>query len=253
MFNQKIFGEKLKNYRKAQNVTQEEAAEKIGVSGQAVSKWENGECLPDVYNLKLIGQVYRISIDSLLDIVDDRKEKIIQTIKVLGATFELVEKPETILAGKIIYAKDFPNAQSFNCAINSIDKFQKQLIYDRVVDCVQPVYDMALSDDFYEYYNSKICRFLGIVRETTNEHQPEGVDVYKMPKSLYIRGYTDDAMARCIFVKEKCEIWEIFYSIRNSWMTSRGFKPAKNGACELEVYDAASQNTGYAYVPVTQS
>ena len=48
MFNQIAFGEWLKKYRKTKNFTQEELAAKISVSGQAVSKWEKGECLPDV-------------------------------------------------------------------------------------------------------------------------------------------------------------------------------------------------------------
>jgi len=68
MFNQVAFGEKLKNYRKLKNLTQEEVAEKIGVSGQAVSKWEKGECLPDCYNLKMLGKAYQISVDALLDV-----------------------------------------------------------------------------------------------------------------------------------------------------------------------------------------
>jgi len=42
MFDQKEFGQKLKRYRKSFSLTQEELAEKIGVSGQAVSKWEAG-------------------------------------------------------------------------------------------------------------------------------------------------------------------------------------------------------------------
>jgi two-component system cell cycle response regulator len=68
MFNQEAFGEKLKNHRKLKNLTQEDVAEKIGVSGQAVSKWEKGECLPDCYNLKMLGKVYQISVDALLDV-----------------------------------------------------------------------------------------------------------------------------------------------------------------------------------------
>jgi len=62
MFNQDTFGDKLKTIRKEKNLTQEEVAEKIGVSGQAVSKWEKGECLPDVYNLKLLARLYRMLI-----------------------------------------------------------------------------------------------------------------------------------------------------------------------------------------------
>ena len=42
MLDQKIFGEKLRNHRKNIGFTQEEVAEKIGVSAQAISKWEAG-------------------------------------------------------------------------------------------------------------------------------------------------------------------------------------------------------------------
>jgi len=45
MFNQAIFGENLKNIKKDSNLTREAVAEKIGVSGQAVSKWEKRHCI----------------------------------------------------------------------------------------------------------------------------------------------------------------------------------------------------------------
>ena len=67
MFDQKIFGEKLRNHRKNLKMSQEEVADKIGISPQAVSKWENGDCLPDCYNLKLLSEIYNISLDVLLE------------------------------------------------------------------------------------------------------------------------------------------------------------------------------------------
>lgn len=67
MLDQKIFGEKLRNHRKKLGMTQEEVAEKVGVSPQAISKWESGDCLPDCFNLKAISDVYRISVDVLLE------------------------------------------------------------------------------------------------------------------------------------------------------------------------------------------
>ncbi|MBR5221777.1 MAG: helix-turn-helix transcriptional regulator [Clostridia bacterium] len=48
-------------------MTQEEVAEKVGVSAQAVSKWEAGDCLPDCFNLKAISDIYQISADVLLE------------------------------------------------------------------------------------------------------------------------------------------------------------------------------------------
>ena len=67
MLDQKIFGEKLRNHRKKLGMTQEEVAQKIGVSPQAISKWEAGDCLPDCFNLKTISDVYKISADVLLE------------------------------------------------------------------------------------------------------------------------------------------------------------------------------------------
>ena len=124
MFDYDDFGKKLKSYRKGKNLTQEEVAERIGVSGQAVSKWENGECLPDIYNLKLLGRLYRISIDELLDAEDTVIEKVVDTIfdDDGNILYEIVKKPETILAGKIEYARDFPDIQSFYRAVESMDE-----------------------------------------------------------------------------------------------------------------------------------
>ena len=42
MLDQKIFGEKLRNHRKNLGLTQEEVADRMGISAQAVSKWEAG-------------------------------------------------------------------------------------------------------------------------------------------------------------------------------------------------------------------
>ena len=71
MLDQKVFGEKLRNHRKKLGMTQEEVAEKVGVSAQAISKWESGDCLPDCFNLKAISDVYRISADVLLETESD--------------------------------------------------------------------------------------------------------------------------------------------------------------------------------------
>lgn len=67
MLDMQIFGEKLREHRRHRGMTQEEVANQIGVSAQAVSKWESGACLPDCFNLKSIGDTYGISLDILLE------------------------------------------------------------------------------------------------------------------------------------------------------------------------------------------
>ena len=59
--------DKLKEARKNAGLTQTELAEKLCVSRQAVTKWEAGNGIPDVDNLKVISKVLNVSIDFLLD------------------------------------------------------------------------------------------------------------------------------------------------------------------------------------------
>ncbi len=59
--------ERLYEYRRANHFSQEELAEKIGVSRQAISKWERGESSPDTDNLIALARLYNISIDELIN------------------------------------------------------------------------------------------------------------------------------------------------------------------------------------------
>lgn len=248
MFNQIDFGKRVKSFRLRSNYSQKEIALRIGVSEQAVSKWENGECLPDVYNLKLLAQILRVSVDSLLDTEIQSPEKIVETITIGGARFEIVEKPETILGGKIIFAKDFPNADSFYSAIDSLSEEEKQAVFDQLKESVLPIYDINLSVNFWLSVKQ---RAYGFVREVLTEEQPDGVGVYKMPASLYIRAHTGKETAQLIS-KEECEIWELFAYIRDFFMPAHGFAMAQNGAQELEVFDTFEHKSGYAYMPVVR-
>jgi len=58
--------EKLSERRRALQMTQEEVAEKLGITPQAVSKWENGAACPDISLLPTIAKLYGTSIDELL-------------------------------------------------------------------------------------------------------------------------------------------------------------------------------------------
>ena len=60
------FGEKLKSIRKQAGMSQEKLAEKLGVSRQAVTKWETDAGIPDIENIMAISALFGISIDELL-------------------------------------------------------------------------------------------------------------------------------------------------------------------------------------------
>ena len=60
------FAEKLKDIRKQTGTSQEKLAEKLGVSRQAVTKWETGSGIPDIENIIAVSALFNISIDELL-------------------------------------------------------------------------------------------------------------------------------------------------------------------------------------------
>ena len=60
-------GEKIKSLRKQKNISQEVFAGYLGVSFQAVSKWENGNTMPDVTMIPAIASFFGVSTDELFD------------------------------------------------------------------------------------------------------------------------------------------------------------------------------------------
>ena len=66
---------KLKDVRMQAGLTQEQVAEKIMVSRQTVSNWENGKSLPDIVSIMRLSDLYQISIDELLKGDKRMKEK----------------------------------------------------------------------------------------------------------------------------------------------------------------------------------
>lgn len=60
------FGENLQNLRKMSHISQEELAEKLNVSRQAISKWESNDCYPETEKLIKICEIFNCSMDTIL-------------------------------------------------------------------------------------------------------------------------------------------------------------------------------------------
>lgn len=61
-----MFSDNLISLRKINKMSQEELAEKIGVSRQTLSKWETGEALPDIEKGRKLAEIFDVSVDELL-------------------------------------------------------------------------------------------------------------------------------------------------------------------------------------------
>ena len=67
-------GNSLFNAQKKSGLSQEEVAEKLGVSRQTISKWELDETLPDIRQSKRLSVLYHLTLDELVDFDIEVKE-----------------------------------------------------------------------------------------------------------------------------------------------------------------------------------
>lgn len=101
--------ENLKRLRKSRDLTQEDAAEILGVSAQSISKWERGDTCPDISMLPSLANMYKISVDELIGM--DKINEAEARGKIFTNAHELLQKGECKAAVRV-YAdalKTFPN------------------------------------------------------------------------------------------------------------------------------------------------
>ena len=102
------FSENIKRLRKERELTQEALADFLGVSFQAVSKWERGESYPDIELLPVIASFFEISIDELLGADKSVKEARIKSYIELYDNMSLKETSDVFNEYKNAI-KEFPN------------------------------------------------------------------------------------------------------------------------------------------------
>lgn len=86
-------GKQIYELRKKANLSQEQLAEKVGVSRQTISKWELGETAPDIKQAQVLSQVFSVNLDELTG--NDTKEviykKVSNTEKLAGLIIKVIK------------------------------------------------------------------------------------------------------------------------------------------------------------------
>ena len=105
-------GNSLFHARKKSGLSQEEVAEKIGVSRQTISKWETNETVPDIYQSKKMAKLYRISLDELIEFDIDLQE-----------IEEMIDKSDEKLNEKVnwtnAWGKKYPILLKYQTEVNT--------------------------------------------------------------------------------------------------------------------------------------
>ena len=105
-------GNSLFHARKKSELSQEEVAEKIGVSRQTISKWETNETVPDIYQSKKMAKLYKISLDELIEFDIDLQE-----------IEEMIDKSDEKLNEKVnwtnAWGKKYPILLKYQTEVNT--------------------------------------------------------------------------------------------------------------------------------------
>ena len=95
-------GMNIKYLRDKHDLTQEQLAEKLGVSRQTVAKWENGESLPDIERCAEMTMTFRVSLDALVTCPLDENAEAESTESNGGYVFGIVKVGER---GQVVIPK----------------------------------------------------------------------------------------------------------------------------------------------------
>ena len=87
-------GNRLAGLRKKHGFSQEQLADELGISRQAVSRWENGESTPDTENIIALAGIYNISVDELIRAAKEDEEAEVVESEVVDPAYQ-VEKEES--------------------------------------------------------------------------------------------------------------------------------------------------------------
>ena len=131
-------GKSLFQARKKSGFSQEEVAERLGVSRQSISKWETDETLPDIRQAKKLSQLYHLSLDDLIDF--DLNVTEIQ---------EIIEKTRDDVSSKIdwtkAWSKKYPILATYQNEVE-INKYEREL--DRLLEQLKKEYGYNELDAF---------------------------------------------------------------------------------------------------------
>ena len=111
---------RLVELRKKSGLSQEELASKLGLSRQAVSKWERAEASPDTDNLIVLAQIYHVSLDDLLS-TDTPVDEIVQDVK--DQQEEKKEEPKAVESEKDDDACLTPNQKIVKAIVHGVFDF----------------------------------------------------------------------------------------------------------------------------------
>ena len=150
-----IFSKNLKRFRVAKNMTQEQAAEALGVSTQTVSRWECNTTLPDVTILPKIAALYCVTID---DLYKETSVAYDNYASRLCSVFEASHKPEDFMQAEMEYRKLLKSGEYTTEDLRSygiLHQYMMQVCRDKAEEIFDRVIKKGPAEDPEVYWSTR--------------------------------------------------------------------------------------------------
>ena len=150
-----IFSKNLKRFRVAKNMTQEQAAEALGVSTQTVSRWECNTTLPDVTILPKIAALYCVTID---DLYKETSVAYDNYASRLCSVFEASHKPEDFIQAEMEYRKLLKSGEYTTDDLRSygiLHQYMMQVCRDKAEELFDRVIKKGPAEDPEVYWSTR--------------------------------------------------------------------------------------------------
>lgn len=223
--NQEKVGNLIKKLRKDNNLTQKELADKLNVTFQAVSKWENGKSVPDIAQLRQISKLFSVDISDILD--GEVKEKKKRILFIIPIAILLVLIIGIVINNRVYFSFKKITTYDTNFSITgSLAYDDKGKIYIYITDIKTDIKDdnkyKTIKVSLYENYkgnNTKIKDSNEIAHDSTIKEYLEqitfNIDDYKsscsdLTKSkFYIEVSTTDYNNKTVYYKVNLELEDL--------------------------------------------
>lgn len=163
----------IREYRKRKNMTQEEMANRLGVTAPAVNKWENGNSQPDIMLLAPIARLLNITLDTLLSFEEELTAEAINSI-----VYEIDAK-----------LKDETYEEAFQWAKGKIEQYPncEQLIWQMalILDAWRLAKDIPDSEKYEGYINDCYVRALDSEDENIRNRAADSLFGFYSRKEQY--------------------------------------------------------------------
>lgn len=248
-----VFTKNLKRFRVAKNMTQEQAAEALGVSTQTVSRWECNTTLPDVTILPKIAALYCVTIDDLYKETSTAYENYAQR---LGSVFEASHRPEDFMQAYVEYQKLLKSGEYTTEDLRLygiLHQYMMQVCRDKAEEIFDRVIKKGPAGDPETYWSTRrqkgyflweigrnqenIDAFLPLVEAESNELQEwicliqaytfaENLDTAwewvkkaesKFPESATLHIYTGDLLCSMKRYEEAFQHWKRALEMEPEW------------------------------------